>query len=62
MQRSHATLPLRIYSPIQPDIWNIFEGIEFKDFILGFCQCAFLCTTLTCIEIVYKIWYSVHRI
>ena len=27
-----------------------FSGIEFKDFILGFRQSTFLCTTLKCIE------------
>ena len=28
----------------------IMAGIEFKDFILGFRQSTFLCTTLKCIE------------
>ena len=27
-----------------------WAGIEFKDFILGFLQSTFLCTTLKCIE------------
>ena len=27
-----------------------YTGIEFKDFILGFRQSTFLCTTLKCIE------------
>ena len=27
-----------------------YTGIEFKGFILGFCQSTFLCTTLKCIE------------
>ena len=29
---------------------DVNSGIEFKDFILGFCQSTFLCTTLKCIE------------
>ena len=29
---------------------NQLPGIEFKDFILGFRQSTFLCTTLKCIE------------
>ena len=29
---------------------NNYAGIEFKDFILGFHQSTFLCTTLKCIE------------
>ena len=29
---------------------NMYPGIEFKDFILGFRQSNFLCTTLKCIE------------
>ena len=28
----------------------MYTGIEFKDFILGFRQSTFLCTTLKCIE------------
>ena len=28
----------------------VYTGIEFKDFILGFRQSTFLCTTLKCIE------------
>ena len=28
----------------------VYAGIEFKDFILGFCQSTFLCATLKCIE------------
>ena len=31
-------------------IATCLSGIEFKDFILGFCQSTFLCTTLKCIE------------
>ena len=32
------------------DSFHAYTGIEFKDFILGFRQSTFLCTTLKCIE------------
>ena len=31
-------------------VCDIYTSIEFKDFILGFRQSTFLCTTLKCIE------------
>ena len=45
--QSHITTAVLHYI-IYNDLY--YAGIEFKDFILGFRQSTFLCTTLKCIE------------
>ena len=56
------TMSIGSASSIRKPGW--YSGLEFKDFILGFHQCTFLCrpNTLRCIETFHKVCHSIHKI